>query len=102
MLFCLKKDYRKEIMRSKKPKKKLETIAYQYSDCPTASKGKIILFMLKALITYLFIIKGGDLGYFKRGEMLSPFEESAFGLEVGELSQPVWTDSGIHIILRTA
>ena len=28
-------------MRSKKPKKKLETIAYQYSDCPTASKGKI-------------------------------------------------------------
>ena len=34
-------DYRKEIMRSKKPKKKLETIAYQYSDCPTASKGKI-------------------------------------------------------------
>jgi hypothetical protein len=33
-------DYRKEIMRAKKPKKKLETIAYQYSDCPTASKGK--------------------------------------------------------------
>jgi NIMA-interacting peptidyl-prolyl cis-trans isomerase 1 len=83
MTFLLKLDYRKEILRAKKPKKKLETIAYQYSDCPTASKG-------------------GDLGFFKRGEMLGPFEESAFGLEVNELSQPVWTDSGIHIILRTA
>jgi NIMA-interacting peptidyl-prolyl cis-trans isomerase 1 len=34
--------------------------------------------------------------------MLGPFEEIAFGLEIGEISQPVWTDSGIHIILRTA
>ncbi|KAL1917926.1 uncharacterized protein VTP21DRAFT_3760 [Calcarisporiella thermophila] len=44
---------------------------------------------------------GGDLGYFSRGQMQPPFEEAAFGLRVGEMSEPVWTDSGVHLILRT-
>ncbi len=46
--------------------------------------------------------KGGDLGYFARGTMQKPFEEAAFSLKVGELSQIVSSDSGLHIILRTA
>ena len=33
--------------------------------------------------------------------MQRPFEEATFGLAVGELSGPVFTDSGVHLILRT-
>ncbi|XP_057290386.1 peptidyl-prolyl cis-trans isomerase NIMA-interacting 1-like [Hydractinia symbiolongicarpus] len=44
---------------------------------------------------------GGDLGYFGPGQMQKPFEEATFALTVGELSEPVFTDSGIHLILRT-
>jgi len=44
----------------------------------------------------------GDLGPFGRGEMQKEFEEASFKLKIGEISQPVSTDSGIHIILRTA
>jgi len=45
--------------------------------------------------------RGGDLGKFGRGKMQKPFEEAAFDLKVGELSKPVITLSGIHIIYRT-
>ncbi|XP_005090952.1 putative peptidyl-prolyl cis-trans isomerase dodo [Aplysia californica] len=58
-------------------------LAEKYSDCSSARKG-------------------GDLGSFGPGQMQKPFEEASFALKVGELSEAVSTDSGVHIILRTA
>merc|ERR1712150_110110 len=59
-----------------------EDLASSYSDCSSAKRG-------------------GDLGPFGRGQMQKPFEDATYALKVGELSQPVWTDSGVHIIKRT-
>lgn len=43
--------------------------------------------------------KGGELGEFERGKMLPEFENAAFGLKEGEISQPIKTSYGYHIIL---
>ncbi|GAB6024974.1 hypothetical protein CHUAL_010069 [Chamberlinius hualienensis] len=62
---------------------KFEDLARDHSDCSSAKRG-------------------GSLGTFGRGVMQKPFEEAAFDLNAGELSEPVYTDSGIHIIQRLA
>lgn len=44
---------------------------------------------------------GGDLDYFKYTQMVQPFSEAAFALEIGEVSQPVQSEYGYHIIKLT-
>ena len=57
-------------------------LAKEYSEGPTAPSG-------------------GDLGFFRRGRMVKPFEETAFTLEIGTVSEPVLTQFGYHVITVT-
>jgi peptidyl-prolyl cis-trans isomerase C len=56
--------------------------AQEYSICPSAAQG-------------------GDLGYFERGMMVPEFEDAAFLLPIGEVSYPVQTEFGWHLIMVT-
>ncbi len=44
--------------------------------------------------------RDGSLGYFGRGKMVKEFEKSAFSLQTGQISEPVKTQYGYHIIKR--
>ncbi len=59
-----------------------ENVAAEHSLCPSGANG-------------------GDLGFFGHGQMVFEFEKAAFDLKVGELSEPVKTNFGWHLILVT-
>lgn len=60
-----------------------EDAAREYSLCPSGQNG-------------------GDLGYFNRKQMIQQFSDTAFDLKVGQISDPVGTKFGWHIIKTTA
>lgn len=58
-----------------------ESLAQSFSKCPSGKNG-------------------GDLGHFGRGQMVKPFEDAAFSLDVGQTSAPIRTQFGYHLIKR--
>jgi peptidyl-prolyl cis-trans isomerase C len=62
---------------------KFEELAQKFSKCPSGSRG-------------------GDLGEFQKGRMVPEFEAAAFALNVNEVSKPVRTQFGYHLIQRYA
>lgn len=73
-----------EAIKRVKAGEKFADLAKEMSECPSSKRG-------------------GDLGYFGRGQMVKPFEKAAFNLKVGEMTEePVKTRFGWHVIKRTA
>lgn len=71
----------KEVIEKLEAGEDFATLAGEYSTEPNADQS------------------GGDLGYFGKGRMVKEFEEAAFALEIGEISDPVKTDYGYHVIV---
>jgi peptidyl-prolyl cis-trans isomerase C len=68
-----------EIMEEIANGKSFEAAAAEYSSCPSGTAG-------------------GELGAFSRGQMVPEFEEAAFAMEIGKVSEPVQTQFGYHLI----
>lgn len=73
-------DKAKEVIKEIKDGLEFKEAAKKYSSCPSKEQG-------------------GSLGAFGRGMMVPEFEEAAFDLELGKISEPVKTQFGYHIII---
>ena len=70
-----------DLLRKLDEGESFESLALKFSKCPSSQHG-------------------GQLGEFQKGRMVREFEEAAFALSVKEISKPVRTQFGYHIIKR--
>jgi len=70
----------REILGKIQSGEKFADLAKKYSKCPSGKKG-------------------GDLGWFERGDMVPVFEKATFSGEIGSVVGPVKTEFGWHLIL---
>ena len=74
----------REILEKINAGKSFAELAAEYSECPSGRRGK-----------------GGDLGWFARGQMVREFEQAAFDGEKGAVVGPIKTQFGWHLIKVT-
>jgi parvulin-like peptidyl-prolyl isomerase len=71
----------KDLLKKIQSGEKFEDLAKVFSQCPSKEEG-------------------GDLGAFSKDQMVESFSNAAFALKVGEISEPVRTRFGFHLIMR--
>lgn len=84
-----------EEAKKKQARKKIETVQKK------VRQGEDFGSLAKANSEGPTAQRSGDLGYFSRGQMVKPFEDAAFALNVGEVSEIVETQFGYHLIKVT-
>ena len=70
------------VQTEEEAKKLREDVAAEVSMCPSGANG-------------------GDLGFFGKGVMVKEFEDAAFSMNVGDLSEPIQTQFGWHLLYLT-
>jgi len=80
---------------------KIAELKKTLDDTPDADKSAKFAELAKAHSGCPSGSNGGDLGEFGHGQMVKEFDEAAFALEIGKISEPVKTSFGYHLILTT-
>lgn len=82
-------------------KAKAEELKKQLDAAAADKKSALFADLAKANSACPSGARGGDLGEFGHGQMVQEFDEAAFALKVGEISAPVKTKYGYHLIMTT-
>lgn len=82
-------------------KAKIEALKKQLDAAAADKKAALFADLAKANSACPSGANGGDLGEFGHGQMVPEFEKAAFALNVGDISEPVKTQFGYHLVMTT-